>query len=144
MKRAFVIGLLVALLVLFICFVHSLHPHRLNAGTVREQSTGFLAKAGGSEKVCNEAARLFTRFGGAEVRSLSKEDLRDCPALSALGEFGHGVDGIWPFNPTVIKIRFGGHFDGYEIDILDTNSNAKFRESSNTIELLKSRIYVGF
>jgi hypothetical protein len=94
-----------------------------------------IVQAGGVAKVCDEADRMFARFGTGQLRFLSDSELNDFPAVTSLGT----VDGIWPGNPTYIKVRAGTHLSGFVIQILSTNSSPQ-REQGST-EVVKSRIY---
>jgi len=102
------------------------------------QANQLITSAGGPAKICDEASQMFKRFGISKERFLSASDLKDYPAIAALGE-SHV---ILPDNPPRMSIRVGTHLNGYFIEIADTNSPIKYIQSSNTLELVKSCIFV--
>jgi hypothetical protein len=107
----------------------------LDVESAAKQAVVLLNKAGGINEVCREASIIFGRFGISELQFFSDTDLRDFPAMVALGK----VDGIWPeeppYVPAYIKIRVGNHMDGYIISIINTNTTIKYQMSKGKIAL---------
>jgi hypothetical protein len=102
------------------------------------QAKHLITSAGGPAKVCDEANQMFKRFGVTEVKFFDPADLKDFPALTALGT----VRGIWPGSPPRISIRVGTHQDGFFFDIADTNSPGKYPKTPDTLELVDSCVFV--
>jgi len=102
------------------------------------QANQLIASVGGPAKVCDEAGQMFRRFGVSEVKFFDPAELKEYPAIAALGK----VRGIWPGSSPRISIRVGTHRDGFFIEIADTNSPAKYPKTSNALELVESCIFV--
>jgi hypothetical protein len=102
-------------------------------------ATALIAKAGGADEVCKEADQLFHRYPTTNSFYLFQDsDLKDFPAIMSLGR----VNGIWSGPPNRIRVRVGTHFDGYAIEILETNLPERYDKSPNEAEIVKSRIFV--
>jgi hypothetical protein len=123
---------------LAVCIVILYTKPVTNRGSAGSEARKLLAGVGGSSNVCNEADQVFKRFGVAKETFFDSSDLKAYPAIAALG----GVCVIFPDNPPRLSIRIGNHRNGFFIDIPDTNSPAKYPVSSDTIELVKSRVFV--
>jgi hypothetical protein len=96
---------------------------------VRLQAIDLIEKAGGSAKICDESDKMFKRFGVSKVRFLKPSELKEYPAISALGK----VDGIWPGEPPYIKVRVGPHGRGFVIQIASPSSKKDQKLSGGTI-----------
>jgi hypothetical protein len=84
------------------------HP-KMTARTVLKR----IDKVGGLNELNQEAKIIFDRYGTNEWKFLNESDLKDFPAISALGN----SVGIFPESaddptkvPTHIRIRYGSHF----------------------------------
>jgi hypothetical protein len=99
--------------------------------SVAAQANQLIAAAGGPTKVCNEADKIFARFG-MKSKFLRSRDLNDCPALDALGR-EHGV----VIFPPCISIHIGGH-NGFFITIYSAEKPTVPDEA----ELFGSRVFV--
>lgn len=118
MYRGLVTGLLTVTTVLIAVAVWAFFatkPRRTTTEEAASQTRQLIFRAGGSVRICDEAAILFARFGSTKLKFLHPEDLQDCPAIKGLGK----ADGIWPGDPPYIKIRIGNHIKGFQIDIVD-------------------------
>jgi hypothetical protein len=103
------------------------------------QANQLIASVGGPAKVCDEASQIFKRFGVvSNVKFFNPSELKDYPTIASLGN----VDGIWPGEPSYIKIRVGTHINGFIIQIVDTNNPVKYVKSSNTLEVIDSCVFV--
>jgi hypothetical protein len=102
------------------------------------QANQLMAAVGGPAKVCNEASQMFKRFGVSKEKFLTSAELKDYPAIAALGT----AQVILLGSPPHISIRVGTHRDGYFIEIADTNSPAQYPHSGNSIELVDSCVFV--
>ena len=102
------------------------------------QAKKLIASVGGPAKVYDEAGQMFKHFGVSEVKFFNPVELKDYPAIAALGK----VRGIWPGSPSYISIRVGTHINGFFIEITDTNSPAKYPKSTNVVEIIDSRVFV--
>ena len=102
------------------------------------QANRLMANVGGTQKICDEAVEIFKRFGVSKQTFLSAAELKDYPAVAALGT----AHVVLPGSPPHLSIRVGSHRDGFFIEIADTNSPANYPKSSNTLELVHSQIFV--
>jgi hypothetical protein len=97
------------------------HP-KMNA----EKMLKRIDKVGGLNELNQESKIIFNRLGTNEWRFLYPDDLKDCPAISALGNtFGYypeGADEIQDSRdfPKHIWIRYGSHFYSKSIFIFQT------------------------
>jgi len=89
----------------------------------------LIAKAGGYDKVCDEADKAFARFGTDRLKIFKPKDLLEFPTLSRLGI----VDGIWPGFPPKIKVRAGAEPKHYIILIFSTNSLSNAGRPTNNV-----------
>ena len=103
-----------------IWMIRSLRPRRVSLQDATLQTRELITKAGGTGEVCDEAQKIFARFGTSKLKFLYREDLQGYSALPALGK----VDGIWPDFPPYIKIRVGNHIKGFQIDIVERKANS--------------------
>jgi hypothetical protein len=127
-------------IVLIIYLSRAFRPSLDPAGPAK-QTVLLLAKAGGAEKVCEEASRLLNRFQGVDLKLFYGSELRDFPALTSLGN----VDGIWSGPPAYIKIHVqDGHVHGFMINIINSNiaDTGEFTNSTVLAEVVPGRIYV--
>jgi hypothetical protein len=93
--------------------IYSLKPRVVSLQEATRQTRQALKQAGGSEEVCREAQRLFLQFGTAKLKTFRPDELKDYPTLTRVGK----IDGIWPGDPSYIKIRIGNHIKGFQIDL---------------------------
>ena len=94
------------------------HP-KMTAGKVLKR----IDKAGGLNELNQEARIIFDRFGTNEWRFLYEDDLKNCPAISALGNaFGYFPESADDPTkvPTHIWVRYGSHFYTKAIFIFQT------------------------
>jgi len=137
-KRSKIIYLTLATLFIVIVVVMYTTKPVLNVESAGIQANQLIVSAGGSSKVCDEASQMFKRFGVSNVKFFNSSELKDYPAIAALGT----VDGIWPGSPPYIKIRVGTHIRGFIIEIADTNSPVKHVKSTNMLEVVDSCVFV--
>jgi len=86
-------------------------------------------RVGGVEKVSKEARAIFDRFGTNEFRFIYDQDLREFPAIAALGN----SVGIYPKAsgvPANIRIRFGPHANTKFIFIYDPNESSGVKQQA--------------
>lgn len=122
---------------LLVIFAVVLFSYSASADDLADRASKIITKAGGPAIVCKEADQLFSQHGTSNLVFLSRQDLRLCPSLNAVGS----VDGIWPGNPPFIKIRVGGHRTGFIMEIVRTNDIATPILSPSAVEVVKGRIY---
>jgi len=103
-----------------IWMIRSLRPRRVTLEEATQQTRRLISKAGGTGQICDEAQRIFARFGSSKLKIFYRDDLKGCSSLPALGK----VDGIWPDYPPYIKIRVGNHIKGFQIDIVERKPNS--------------------
>jgi len=120
-------------------FIYTTKPVT-NLQSAGVKANELIAGAGGSSKICDEAAEMFRRFGVSKQKFFSFSDLRDYPAIAALGAADRIC--LYPGSPPYIAIQVGTHLDGFMIEIADTNSPGRYPKSSNTLELVNSQIFV--
>ena len=93
-------------------------------------------KAGGVDKVNQEAKVAFERFGTEKTKSLSGSDSKDFPAISTLGS-SVVLYGANPSMASEITIRFGTHRNTKFIHIFPLDFDAsKAPKSSNVLAVL--------
>jgi len=80
-------------------------------------------KAGGVDKVNQEAQVVFDQFGTNETKSLSESVAKDFPAIAALGGDSVVLLGQSSDMASEIAIRFGGHWHTKFIHIFPPNFN---------------------
>jgi hypothetical protein len=113
------------------------HPGNAKNATMRKAEKLF-NKAGGIEKVSQEAKIMLTRFGAEDYKVLTNWELKDFPAISALGNMV-AVRGSKSGYPAQIRIRYGNHFRTKFILIYaqqtpaDPNETAAFLLVTNNI-----------
>jgi hypothetical protein len=132
-------AILVVAIIVFFVIPRLLFPRpNLDPVSAGREATALIAKVGGADEVCKEADQLFRRFAVTNVYLFQDSDLKDFPAIAALGQ----VNGIWSGPPARIMVRVGSHFDGYAINILETNMNTMYRKGTREVEIVTSRIFV--
>ena len=97
--------------------------------TTMSQVGEMFEKVGGIEKVNTEARAMFARFGTNELRFVYDQDLKDFPAIAALGN----SVGIYPATSGLaanIRIRFGSHANTEFIFIYDPNDSSGVKEQT--------------
>jgi hypothetical protein len=114
------------------------------------QVTEMFDKAGGVDKVNREAKIIFDRFGTNNPDFLSESDLKDFPAISALG------NSVGTFlQPTVvtfhqsikidfpphIRVRRGLHSNTMLIFIFEPNKVTELKDASSFVQVT-SNIFV--
>lgn len=104
----------------------------------RDQANQLIAAVGGPTKVCDEASQIFFRFGISNFRFLTPSELRNYPAIAALGK----AQAIVPGFPSTISIQTGTKWNTFFIEIVDTNSVEKYPQNSHTLELIGSRVFI--
>jgi len=131
---------IVVLIVLIIAFaaIGIISRPTLDLESAGEQANLLVARVGGAAKIRKEANQIFRRFAVTNIHFFSASELKDYPAIFALGQ----VDGIWADSPAYIKVRVGTHINGYIIHIVDTNSASKYVNLSNSVEIGDSCIFV--
>jgi hypothetical protein len=138
MKDKILRGLLVLILsVIFVAIVTDTR-FKLAEQNLGDEAKVLIDKAGGSDAVCREAHQIFSRFGGDELWLFNPSDLKDFPAISALGH----VECIIANKPAVIQVRVRDSRDGYIIHIANTNSIYRYQTSSNTTEVVRGCVFV--
>jgi hypothetical protein len=98
----------------------------------------LIGSVGGPAKVCDEATGVFERFGTQEERVLTSCDLKEYPAIAALGTWTH----ILPGTPPRISIIVETPWYTYFIVIVDTDGPEKFVKPPHYRELIDSRVFV--
>lgn len=117
--------------------VHAARPKTdIESAVVRANQ--LVATVGGPAKVCDEANQMFKRFGVSKQKFLTTAELRDYPAIAALGRWPV----IFPGSPPYISIRVGTHIDGFCFVIPDTDSPGKYPRDNRTVELRDSCVFV--
>jgi hypothetical protein len=100
-------------------------------------------KAGGVDKVNQEAKNIFNQFGTSDVKFLTQSNLNSFPAISSLGNsvvlYPESIDTV-KFPPH-IEIRFGSHFNATTVFIFETNNIVQFKNNSGFFQVT-SNIYV--
>jgi hypothetical protein len=115
------VGITAAFVAAGICLVVSLRPRVVATDEAVARTRQLVARAGGAASICEEAAALFHRFGGNELKIFREQDLNDSRSIKTLGKVG----GIWPtMDDSFIKVRVGTHFKGFEIHIFATSLTA--------------------
>jgi len=108
------------------------------------QIAALFKKAGGVDKVNQEAKDVFNRFGTSKITLLSGSNLDSLHAISALGNsvvlYPESID-AGKFPPH-IEVRFGSHFNTKFIFIFETNNVIQFQNDSKLFQVA-SNIYVG-
>ena len=110
---------------------------------INDQAILLITKAGGAEKVCEEADKVFyyygfTNRGASHFYIFQDSELTNYLALKALGN----VDGIWSGPPDYIKIHVGYRPDGYYIEIVNTNNLVSPIANTGEGEIIYSRVYL--
>lgn len=136
-RRSVMLFTLAMIAIAILLLIYTTRP-ATNLQSAGIQANKLITAAGGPAKVCNEANRMFSRFKVSDVKFLDAAELKDFPALNALGT----VRGIWSGSPPHISIRVGTHRDGFFFDIADTNSPGKYPKSPDTLELVDSCVFV--
>jgi hypothetical protein len=105
------------------------------------QAKDLIAKVGGPARICDEASQMFTRFKVANVKFFhDPSELKDYPAIAALATPDR--ISIYSGSPPYMAIRVGGHFNGFTIEIVDTNNPTKYVKSSQSLEIVDSCVFV--
>jgi hypothetical protein len=104
----------------------------------KEGAVELLTKAGGADRLCEEADQMFNRFGESNLQSFENSELKAYPCIAELG----GQVGIFPDNPACLQIRVGNHADSYFILIYSTNNVKKHLKAPYEMELYNSRVFV--
>jgi hypothetical protein len=115
-------------------------------GCVRSEMTNAQAvemfdKAGGVDKVNQEAKIIFDRFGTNESKVIFGSDLTNYPAISSLGKpfFLQNNFSNWSAH---IEIPFGTHYQRNFIFIFNSGSTIEFPHASRCIQVA-TNIFVG-
>ncbi len=122
-----------------VCVIYMMRPVT-DLKSAGAQANHLLASVGGPDKVCDEASRMFRRFGVLKQKFLDASELQDYPAIAGLGTVDRIC--IYPGRPPYIAIRVGTHLNGFTIEIADTNSPDKYPKSLGTLELVNSCVFV--
>jgi hypothetical protein len=85
-----------------------------------------IEKVGGVSIINQEARVVFDRFGTKEFRFLYESDLKDCPAIAALGN-SVGLYNESPGTAAQIRVRYGSHSNTKFIFILDPRAPSQFK-----------------
>jgi hypothetical protein len=105
------------------------------------QAKDLIAKVGGPIKVCDEANQMFRRFNVSNVKFFhDSSELKDYPAIAALARPDR--ISIYSGSPPYIAIRIGSHFNGFTIEIVDTNNPTKYVKSAQSLEIVDSCVFV--
>src|SRR6266403_2915315 len=112
-------------------FIHTARPVT-NLESAGVQANRLITSVGGTAKVCDEASHIFKRFGASTEKFLGPSELKEYPAIAALGT----AHVILPDSPPRISIRVGTHLNGFFIEIADTNGPGKYAKSPGTLELV--------
>src|SRR2546428_6137387 len=72
------------------------------------EAQNMLKKAGGEDKVKKEAKQVFARFGTEKTRFIVDSELKEFPAIAALGN-SVDIHAPSPGFPANISIRYGTH-----------------------------------
>lgn len=107
----------------------------------QEQALEMFAKAGGIQRVNQEAKIIFDRFGTNESTELFGLALTNYPTLSALGKplfIQAGTNGY----SSRIEIPFGSHYGKRFIFVFNPNGPVEFPYASRCIQVA-TNIFVG-
>jgi hypothetical protein len=114
-----------------------------NSELTESQIAAMFGKAGGVDKVNQEAKSIFDRFGTSKITVLTISNLNDFPAMTALGNsvilWPESVDGGKV--PPHIEVRFGSHFNTRFVFIFETNYVAQL-QSNPVVFRAASNIFV--
>jgi hypothetical protein len=107
------------------------------------QVTEMFDKAGGVDKVNQEAKIIFDRFGTNESKNIYGSELTNFPAISSLGEtvFFQNKNNP-PGWSAHIGIPFGTHYQRNFIFIFNSDSSVEFPSASRCIQVA-TNIFVG-
>jgi hypothetical protein len=130
--RALGVGLLLSVALMIWKAKRGISPEAMH-----REAQQLITKAGGAAEVCSEGNQLFAKFGTSKLTFFMPSEIKDYPAVAALGI----VDGIWPSDPPYIKIRVGNHFTGFVIEILDVRQG-KLTTKAHNVELIEPCILV--
>ena len=134
MRSLLIASVLIAVVVILIYSIRS-GPSR---NVMNRWAEDLVSKSGGPTEVCGQANQLFNRFGTSKVTVLKPSDVKDYPAIAALGI----VDGILPGDPPSIKIRVGNHIRGFIMELGDTREGLMAKPTSSDAELIAPCIVV--
>jgi len=122
MQKGIAAALCIAVVVtLPIVIFLSLKPRVTTRQEAELQTRRLIDEAGGFAKICDEAKSLLSQFGTAKLKTFRADELKDYPAIKALGK----VDGIWPSSPPFLKVRVGTQRKGFEIHVFDKELNSE-------------------
>jgi hypothetical protein len=140
MKSKLIVGVLVVFGVFVTIFAGILYTLRLetNLGSAGVEANRLITSLGGPSKICEEANRMFKHFGTSNEKFLNHADLKDYPAIAALGT----AHVILPGSPPHLSIRVGTHLNGFFIEIADTNNPDRYPTSPSTLVLAGECIFV--
>jgi len=111
----------------------------LPVASAAEEARAMLIKAGGPDKIRDEAGAMFVRFGRGKIGFMSNE-LGEYPGISSLGI----IDCIMPDSsdfPAYIKIRVRTHINGFMIAVCDPKNPRKPISNERLVEISRG-IYV--
>jgi hypothetical protein len=135
MEKPILIRIVIIWLGLF-CELGCLRSEMTNAQAVK-----MFDKAGGVDKVNQEAKIIFDRFGTNESKVIFGSDLTNFPAISSLGKpfFLQSNFSNWSAH---IEIPFGTHYQRNFIFIFNSVSPIEFPYASRCIQVA-TNIFVG-
>jgi hypothetical protein len=102
----------------------------MDLGSMELYANRAITKAGGPAQVCEEGKQILERFRtNRDVVNyghtfLSPAELRDFPAVAAVTNQGAFQKAhLFRGNPPMFTIRFGGHLDGFTMEIVDRDGD---------------------
>jgi hypothetical protein len=105
------------------------------------QVAEMFEKAGGVDKVNQEAKIIFDRFGTNESKEIFGSDLTNFPAMSSLGKPFFLQNNISNWS-ACIEIPFGTHYRRNFIFIFNSGSSIEFPYASRCLQVA-TNIFVG-
>jgi hypothetical protein len=120
----------------------------LDIPSMNVDARDLIQKAGGTDKICDEADQIFKKYGTESRPEFDSDTLSDYPAINSLRgrhcwmEPESASFTGWPGSPAMIKVMAGTHFDGYFIDIVPKDSPYKYQMRSGILVIVKDRIFI--
>ena len=135
MEKPIIIGVAIICLGLF-CELGCMRSEMTHA-----QIAEMFDKAGGVDKVNQEAKIIFDRFGTNESKEVFGSDLTNFPAMSSLGKPFFLQNNISNWS-ACIEIPFGTHYRRNFIFIFNSDSSIEFPYASRCLRVA-TNIFVG-